>query len=104
MWKMFPHAVWNLHLRNGTKRKNGSRNWYKLDVAFQDIQLDVEVDGGVHRIPEAARKDARRTRVLESLGWTVLRFWNHEVQKEPERVRAVIESTISRLTAIRAIP
>jgi very-short-patch-repair endonuclease len=102
VWKMFPQSIWNMHVRNGGLRKNGSQNWYKLDIAFPEILLDVEIDGGVHRIPRNVVKDAIRTKMLEGLGWTVLRFWNHEVLKEQERVKMVIESTISRLQAIRA--
>ncbi|MCZ6525915.1 MAG: DUF559 domain-containing protein, partial [Gammaproteobacteria bacterium] len=37
----------------------------------------VEADGGQH--VEQTKDDAKRTAFLESLGYTVMRFWNHEI-------------------------
>ena len=105
LWRMFRETGrWNYLIRTGTKQKDGRGHWCKADLAFADIKLDVEIDGGVHRIPAAAAKDIRRTVLLESLGWTVLRFSTEEVMTDLERVKAVIESTISRLRATQAIP
>jgi very-short-patch-repair endonuclease len=38
--------------------------------------LVVEIDGGQHADNAA---DVRRTAWLESQGWRVIRFWNHDV-------------------------
>ena len=104
VWKLFPQAVWNKLIRTGLKQSNGSAHWFKLDIAFMDLKLDVEIDGGVHRIPGNGAKDARRTKILEGLGWTVLRFWNHEVLKDITKVKKAIQSTILKLKAIQVTP
>ena len=99
---VFPNAM--LHYKVGSlllSRRNGHRI-FTLDLAFPDVKLDVELDGGVHRIPSRRDADARRTQRLQELGWTVLRFSNQEVIRDMTRVREVIESTISKLKATQA--
>jgi very-short-patch-repair endonuclease len=53
-----------------------------LDIAFTEMKLAVEVDGGVHRNPKKIPVDALRTQKLTSQGWTVIRFWNSEVTND----------------------
>lgn len=104
VWKQFPESVLRHHIRTEIRKTNGACRWYQIDVAFPDIKLAVEVDGGVHRIPENQAKDKIRTEYLRSHGWTVLRFWNQEVTRDLKNVKAAISSTISKLKAIQAIP
>jgi len=52
----------------------------------------VEVDGGYHR--ERAAADARRDRVLERLGWRVLRVSAVEVIAGAEAVAARVAEVI----------
>jgi very-short-patch-repair endonuclease len=58
-----------------------------LDLACREARLAVEVDGGQHADNAA---DERRTRWLESEGWTVIRFWNSEVAENPAGVAEAI--------------
>jgi len=51
-------------------------------------ELIIEVDGDQH--DERKEYDEKRTRWLESQGFTVLRFSDHEVLTEIESVREVI--------------
>ena len=50
---------------------------YVADFACMSEKLLVELDGGQHA--ERAAHDRRRTEFLESKGFRVLRFWNHEM-------------------------
>ncbi len=59
---------------------------YVVDFACPSRKLIVELDGSQHGDDEAVRKDAVRTRTLEDLGWTVLRFWNDDVLKDIDGV------------------
>ena len=65
---------------------------YIVDFICLEKKLVVELDGGQH----AARisEDAQRTTWLESQGFHVLRFWNHQVLGEMETVKAVIYQTL----------
>ncbi len=101
---MFPNAVLHHEVKTGTKTKKNKIHSYELDVAFPNLKLAVEIDGGVHRIEAKKQKDLERTQKLESLGWTVLRFSNRQVTRDLTAVKALIQSTISRLTDIQAIP
>lgn len=40
-------------------------------------------------------RDKRRTRELRSMGWTVLRLWEHEVTKNPDRCVARVARLLS---------
>ncbi len=59
---------------------------YIVDFACPERKLIVEVDGAQHGDETTAGYDALRTRRLESLGWTVLRFWNDDVLQDIENV------------------
>ena len=48
---------------------------YIVDFLCAERRLIVEVDGGQHT-PE---RDARRTAILESQGFRIIRFWNDDV-------------------------
>ena len=56
---------------------------YIVDFLCRSARLVVELDGEQHA--ENA-KDEERTRFLNSHGYSVLRFWNHEVLREREAV------------------
>ena len=65
---------------------------YYADFVCLGSRLIVEADGGQHL--ERMQYDAARTHYLESRGFRVLRFWNHEVLKEAE---AVLEAVLGAL-------
>jgi len=48
-----------------------------VDFACTKARLVVEVDGGSHE--GRGRQDARKDRVLQALGWAMLRVADHEV-------------------------
>jgi very-short-patch-repair endonuclease len=50
-----------------------------VDFVTLDGKLIVEVDGATHSEPEELRGDAERTRILESLGFHVVRITNEDV-------------------------
>ena len=54
----------------------------------------VELDGGQHDL--AVAYDTRRTSWLESQGWTVLRFWNNEIDCNEEAVLEIILQELNR--------
>ena len=46
---------------------------YRLDFAWPEIRVALEVDGFHHARPETAAKDAERDRWLRSQGWLTFR-------------------------------
>ena len=51
---------------------------YIVDFYCHEIGLVIELDGGQHGTDEGKEYDAERTKSLESLGFTVVRYWNHD--------------------------
>ena len=57
---------------------------YIVDFICFERKLIVEVDGSQHA--DAIEHDDARTAWLESVGFTVLRFWNDDVLRDSQRV------------------
>ena len=62
---------------------------YIVDFVCFEKKLIVEVDGSQHL--DAIGHDAARTVWLEAVGFTVVRFWNDEVLRNPGWVMQEIE-------------
>jgi very-short-patch-repair endonuclease len=65
-----------------------------VDFACLDAKVIIEVDGATHSTPDEILRDAQRTRVLESLGYLVIRFHNADVFDNIEGVLEVIARTL----------
>jgi very-short-patch-repair endonuclease len=81
-------ALWKL-LRNrgcqGIKfRRQVTIRRFIADFCCPELRLIVELDGDVHLETGMATRDEARDEVLQSLGFTVLRFPNEQVFRDPE--------------------
>ena len=56
---------------------------YIVDFACPDHKLIVEADGSQHG---ESRTDPVRDAHLQSLGWTILRFWNDDILRDIDGV------------------
>ena len=59
---------------------------YIVDLYCHEIGLVIELDGGQHGMEDAIQYDAERTKFLEALGLTVVRYWNHDVMSRTDVV------------------
>jgi len=66
------------------------------DFACFELKLVIEVDGGQHA---NSATDDTRTQAMEALGWTVIRFWNNDVNETPDGVYERILDTLRMLDA-----
>jgi very-short-patch-repair endonuclease len=85
-------ALWR-HLRaqqlNGHKfRRQVAIGAYVVDFVCRAAKVIVELDGPQHQDPEALEYDAKRTAWLQSLGYRILRFHNHQLDEE---IRSVVD-------------
>jgi len=81
-------AIWNLLSRYRPKfTRQLSIDPYVADLACRQARLIVELDGSQHL---DSTSDPQRTRFLEGEGWTVLRFWNSEVDENADGVAEAI--------------
>lgn len=95
--RSLPRSVGQLQVELPTRR-------IKLDRAWPEAKLAVELDGARHHTsPEDRRRDLARDREMAALGWVVLRFTYAEVLRDPDGVRAkVLEVYRARLVQLRA--
>jgi very-short-patch-repair endonuclease len=63
------------------------------DFFCADGRLIIEIDGGQH--DQDRERDANRTKILEAMGYLVLRFWNNDVMRNADGVLEVILSTLN---------
>lgn len=63
-------------LPTGKPRKSGFPTNYKVDLANRDLKIGIEIDGRSHRLTDRAGQDAKKDRLLRSLGWLVYRVSN----------------------------
>ena len=67
-------------------RRQSPLGAYIADFECRKARLIVEVDGAQHDQADAREYDAERTRWLESQGYEVLRFANHDVLRHTDIV------------------
>lgn len=75
-----------------------------LDFYCPEANLAIEVDGANHKGKVAQEYDSYRDQVMQDLGIHVLRFWNSEVENDPERVLILISEAIGERPDSTAIP
>ncbi|RFS36119.1 endonuclease domain-containing protein [Acinetobacter sp. SWAC5] len=71
---------------------------YIVDFYCHEIGLVIELDGSQHNTEDGKEYDAERTKFLEALGLTVVRYWNHDVL---ERTDVVLEHLWSVCTELK---
>src|SRR5262249_18345326 len=95
-------VLWSLGLRYRVHARIGRS---RPDILFIRPKVAIFVDGCFwHGCPEHyvrprsreafwaqklrsnVLRDCRQTVFLESQGWTILRFWEHEIESKPDRV------------------
>ena len=55
-----------------------------VDFYCHKHKLVIELDGGIHNLPEVANNDKNREEELKDLGLNILRFTNEEVLKHTQ--------------------
>lgn len=92
------NKLWNL-LRNRQFHNLKFKRQYPISKYIVDFvciekSLIIELDGGQHNEDKNILIDNERTKVLEDLGFTVIRFWNNDILENIEGVMAKIEEYI----------
>ncbi len=73
---------------------------YIVDFYCHEIGLVIELDGSQHSTDDALEYDAERTKFLEVLGLTIVRYWNHDVLS---RTDVVLEDLWQRCSELKNI-
>ena len=59
---------------------------YIVDFICREKNIIIEIDGGQHNIADNITYDEKRTKFLFDSGYKVIRFWNNEIEDNPEGV------------------
>ena len=92
-------CLWKYLLRAKQMKGYGFRrqrpiNNFIADFMCKDLMLIIEVDGNTHYYEETIHKDRIKQRILEELGFTILRFTDDEILKNLNGVSDLINSWI----------
>jgi very-short-patch-repair endonuclease len=63
---------------------------YIVDFVSFKSRLVIEADGGQHGMPDGVQSDQSRDDFLRSQGFRVLRFWNSDIDANPEGVMETV--------------
>lgn len=73
----------------------------QADKAFPDFKLAIFLDGDYwHRRKDVLEKDERINNLLRDKGWTVLRFWEAEIKRDPKSIVNKIEEKMNILRGV----
>ena len=70
---------------------------YIADFMCPELLLIIEADGATHLLEGAEKKDLKRQRALENVGFTVLRFEDNVIINNMTWVLSIIEQEVQRL-------
>ncbi len=91
--KVLWYRLRNRQLEGWKFRRQQVIGSYIVDFLCLEPKLVIELDGGQHAT--RTEQDDQRTQYLQCLGYHVLRFWNHDVLREPNIVLEAIRAAIT---------
>jgi very-short-patch-repair endonuclease len=71
---------------------DGLRFVAEVDLAYPELKIAIELDGGIHLDHDVRERDLPRQNDLVLLGWTVLRFTWDRLQRSPDRLLAEVRA------------
>jgi very-short-patch-repair endonuclease len=80
-------------------RRQHPINRFIADFYCPKIKLVIEVDGGIHEIPEHQAYDIGRSEILNDFGIKVIRFTNEQIFQDIENVIKNVENNAIQLLA-----
>jgi len=84
------------HRLNGARfRRQVPIEHFVVDFVCHIAKLVIELDGGQHFSDDGERADAARTAVIESKGFRVLRFSNHDVMTNRTGVLETVAAALA---------
>ena len=91
-WKLWQYLK-NRQINGHKFRRQVSIDSYVVDFCCLELKLVIEVDGSGHLHPRQQKKDKQRTEHLEKWGYTIIRFYNDEIDENLDSVLEIITQT-----------
>ena len=95
-------CLWKYALRNKMLKEYQFRRQrpvlnFIADFMSSELMLIIEVDGYTHTFEETIKKDLKKTKMLENIGFTVMRFTDDDVLNDIENVKRKIEAFVEKV-------
>ena len=98
-------AALRSHRLNGASfRRQVPIENYIADFVCHAALLVIELDGGQHFSDSAEQKDAARSALIETKGFQVLRFGNHDVMTNRDGVLETIATAVAKRAPTLTLP
>lgn len=79
-----------------TIRDRDGRFVARVDLAWPDLRIALEYDGGYHDVPEQVVLDRKRLNAIQQCGWSVLVVDRHQLRDEQRVVGAIRSLLLTR--------
>jgi len=100
----FPKAYTEIELKLANELSNRGHSFYmqkpiegitKPDISIPEKKIAIFADGDYwHNTPSSKLKDPIINQKLKEQGWTVLRFWEHDIKKDVKKCVNRIEKAL----------
>ncbi len=84
------------------QRGNGIPTHFKIDLAFPELKLAIEVDGNSHGVLSRKLQDKKKEEFLGSKLWHVLRFRNELILSDIDSVVLTVENKKAEIVSANA--
>jgi very-short-patch-repair endonuclease len=78
-------------------RRQHPINRFIADFYCARLKLVIDVDGGIHELPDNQEYDIERSEILNDFGITVIRFANEQIINDVKSVIQTIQKSIRQL-------
>ena len=93
----------NRKVNNLKFRRQYKIGTYVVDFCCLELKLVIELDGGHHTTQLVHQNDVERQKFIENNGYTVLRFWNNEINNNLEGVvQKILEYSLPHPSPLRS--
>ncbi len=87
----------NRQFHNLKFRRQYTIGKYIVDFICLDKKVIIELDGWQHKEEFSGDKEKKRTKFLQEQGYTVVRFWNNEINNNIDAVFFKLEEVLDSL-------
>ncbi|MBC8346438.1 MAG: DUF559 domain-containing protein [Candidatus Marinimicrobia bacterium] len=78
-------------------RRQVSIDDYVVDFCCLELKLIIEVDGSGHLTPKQQKLDKEKRKALENWGYSIIRFFNNQIDDNLNEVLEIISSKCKEL-------
>jgi DNA mismatch endonuclease Vsr len=79
-----------------------SKFWHGYNWSEEKEKIKTNRDFWIPKIERNIKRDQEVNQALDGLGWNIIRFWEHEIIKEPDNCLGIIKQAIDKKKGAQA--